>query len=671
MDDIEEIPVETTAGHRPDSTVGDRMLIGLAAMALLGGALIAISNLLANLSDDAVAATSPTAAATSSAEPSRTPRPTATPRPLRELTVQPGSPGEQPVPEFDPPAWIRALADLQVFPDTSTDGQPLGEIRAGEVVLGDPGGAPGWYFVQEPFAGGFIRVVGDGGAPVAEVLPVQQGYAPGEVSGLFAGPTGFVAYLHEPVSAYQPSRTATIGSRNGTQWQSARGAGQFGYGTFTAAWGPSGLLAASSPDWGGGNKPWLWESADGASWVPIGSLETGRDGFVEQLAGSADGYLLVMRTSSGAPAVWFSPDGISWQEGRLPFTRAQPDLFGSPMVQVIPTPHGFAASKSGMFDAAPAEIALTRNGRSWVTIDVPGEPVTSLRLALAGGWLTGLGRAADGSPRAWHGVIGPAGGRMVRSADLERAFEGAVVSALTSDGERAYAFGYERRTGKELGWIGDGESWRSMAVPDFGGVIRHAAAGPLGLVVAGAHGHEFVPAPLLWHRGADGTWKPDRAPVVPPLAPPSSEECPPPPEATLDFIAMEPAVAVACHGDRPLTVTVFSVRCPDCFGGGPPGISGPAWLMAPQHGLMLMPFEAGEDSGWWRIAVLHPDTPWRDEYAGSWLRLTGHFDDPAAADCDSGPPEGADEWWIGSEFEIAACRQAFVVTEVTVVGAPA
>lgn len=668
MDDIEEIPVEATAGHRPTGTVGDRMLIGLAAAALLGGALIAVGNFLSGLTDEVAIVPTPVAA-TSSAQPSRTPRPTATPRPLREVTVQPGNPAEQPLPEFDPPAWIRAVGDLPVFAEPLIDGRLLRTISAGAIVFGESAGTPGWYFVQEPLAGGFVRVVGDDGASVADVVPVQQGFAAGQVAGLFAGPTRFVAHLQEPVPAYRYPRTATIHSDDGMRWQPARGAMQLGYGMFAAAWGPAGLLASATTDLDGGTTAWLWESADGSGWIAIGSLDTGGDGYVQQLAGSSDGYLLVMHSSRGA-TIWFSPDGIAWQEGRLPFTPSQAYDFGPPTVQVVPTRAGFVVWTSVPFDAASAQIALTRNGRSWVGLDSPAEPVRSLRLAVAGQWLTALGRAADGSVRAWRGVIGAAGGRLERVPGMEGAFENAVVSALTSDGDRAYAFGYERRTGKELGWIGDGDGWRSMAVPDFGGVIRHAAAGPMGLVVAGAHGHDFVTAPLLWHRGASGIWSADQAPVVSPLAPPSAEECPPPPYATLDFIALEPAVAVACRGDEPLTVTAFSVRCPDCFGGGPPDQDGPEWLIAPQHGLLLMPFEAGQDSGWWRIAVLHPDTPWREEYAGTWVRLVGHFDDPAAAECGAEPPEGAEDWWGGPELDITACRQTFVVTELSVVEPP-
>jgi hypothetical protein len=668
VDDIEEIPVETLAGDRPNSTVGDRMLIGLAATALLGGALIAIGNFMGGLADEAAAV--PTPAATSSPQPSRTPRPTATPRPLREVVVEPGSPDQQSAPELDPPVWIRAVADLPVFAGASADSQLVRTIAAGEVVFGEPGGAPGWYFVQEPNAGGFVRIVDEEGESLADVVPVQQGYAAGQVSGLFAGPTGFVAHLHAPVPAYSYPRTATIHSANGTQWQPARGTMQVGYGVFSAAWGPAGLLASTTTDWDGGATAWLWESADGSNWIPIGSLQTGGDGALQQLAGSSDGYLLVMHSSRGA-RVWFSPDGIVWQEGRLPFTPTDADYrFAPPTVQVVPTPAGFVVWKSVEFEAAPAEVALTRNGRSWVVLDSPAEPVTSLRLAVAGASLMGLGRAADGSARAWQGNIGPAGGRLVRAAHMERAFEGAIVSALTSDGLRAYAFGYERHTGNGRGWMADGSGWSRMAIPDFGGVIRHAAAGPQGVVVAGAHGHEFVPAPLLWHLEPGGGWEADQAPIVRPLVPPPAEECPQLPDSTLDFLALEPAVAVACYGNTPLTALAFSVDCPDCFGGGPPGPLGPAWLMAPQDGLLLMPFEAGQDSGWWRVVVLHPDLPWREEYRGSWLSITGHFDDPAASECGQGPPEGMDDWWGGRELEIASCRQTFVVTQATVVEAP-
>jgi hypothetical protein len=46
VDDIEDISLETRDGDQRSSTTGDRLMVALAAVTLLGGALIAISRLL-------------------------------------------------------------------------------------------------------------------------------------------------------------------------------------------------------------------------------------------------------------------------------------------------------------------------------------------------------------------------------------------------------------------------------------------------------------------------------------------------------------------------------------------------------------------------------------------------------------------------------------------------
>ena len=46
MFDPDQVPLSTSEGRRPSSTAGDRMMVGLAALALMGGLLIAVSRLI-------------------------------------------------------------------------------------------------------------------------------------------------------------------------------------------------------------------------------------------------------------------------------------------------------------------------------------------------------------------------------------------------------------------------------------------------------------------------------------------------------------------------------------------------------------------------------------------------------------------------------------------------
>jgi hypothetical protein len=66
--------------------------------------------------------------------------------------------------------------------------------------------------------------------------------------------------------------------------------------------------------------------------------------------------------------------------------------------------------------------------------------------------------------------------------------------------------------------------------------------------------------------------------------------------------------------------------------------------------------------------VLHPELTWRRQWTDTWLRVTGHFDDPAAERCATGPEPGNEAWWHGPELDVLFCRHAFVVTGVEVLG---
>jgi hypothetical protein len=79
--------------------------------------------------------------------------------------------------------------------------------------------------------------------------------------------------------------------------------------------------------------------------------------------------------------------------------------------------------------------------------------------------------------------------------------------------------------------------------------------------------------------------------------------------------------------------------------------------------------DRSEQNGYTREAVLAPDVEWQDSYAGAWLRVTGHYNDRASADCREAPSP-MEEFYPGPLLLETICRQRFVVTEVTVVDGP-
>jgi hypothetical protein len=674
VDEIEEIPVETAAGERPRSTVADRLLLGLAGAALLGGALIAAGNFLAAMGVG-VADASPSATAAHTPQPGRTERPTPSPRPLRELTLEPGEPPEPAGYDYPSTSWLEALAPIEVwsYPDA---GAVVGGLDAGEIVMVDPApsemAAPDWYVVQQTGEGGWVRAVDGSGEPLARLFPIAQGTFNGGALGLAAGSNGFVARSWAPGRAPDEPEPQTLVSADGERWAPAVEDSPAGIGAWTAAWGPSGWLAATTTG-AEISETWIWESADGTRWTPLGELPLNGEATVQRLVASDDGYVLIMAplTGEGRSLIWYSPDGITWQEsGDLGLTGQSTSYFGGTGVRVLPVRGGYLAWVWADGPYGSPEVAWSRDARTWETIPIGTDQVAMLDLVAVGDELLAVAAGPDGRPLAWRGSLADDGPRLVVAPYLAVAFDGAVVTALVSDGERAFAFGYRRADGEAGAWVSDGTGWGRLAPPagGFGAIPRAAAAGAAGVVVAGARQNDLGQGPVFWHLRPDASWAPEPAPAIPLLPEP---ECPPPPVRALEFLTLEPSTAVACFGDRPMTFVAWSAVCEGCGWDDPAPRRprSPVWLQQgePPY-LLLLPMEGDGNNGWWRQALLHPDLEWTDPMAGAWLRLTGHFDDPAARRCGEVPQEGAEAWWFGREADVLYCRWTFVVTEVEVLG---
>jgi len=136
----------------------------------------------------------------------------------------------------------------------------------------------------------------------------------------------------------------------------------------------------------------------------------------------------------------------------------------------------------------------------------------------------------------------------------------------------------------------------------------------------------------------------------------SSPRCPDS-EPDLAALTSPPGVLLACLGDHPLTL-VGTYGCGGC-GGTEPGIYEPFWLAAPVHADFL----------WvkWRIGMslaLHiaPDSGLAFPPEGSIVRMTGHFNDPAASTCVLTEADG------NRESIEQGCREAFVVDAFEIIG---
>jgi len=673
LNDIEEIPVETVGGTRPSTAVGDRLMIGLAALALLGGLLIAAGNVLGGLFDDAVAVESPTTSSAATPDREATPRPTRTERPLREITLVPGEPPEQPDSNFTPTYWVEVTRQIVVRSAASDQAAMQGVLDDGDVVLASQRSSEDaeWLAIDGP-EGGWIRIAGKNGEPRARIAPAAQGHLSGNVFGIAAGPNGFVAHGWGPGTAFAQPTGVALYSPNGEEWTEAEMPVQPGYGGWAAAWGPSGWLAAATLDEVDAPAPWIWESSDGAYWTAVGQMAEAGQGYVAGLVANEAGYLLALGSrGSGEAVLWYSPDGITWQESdETGLARADRGLFGGGGTELLATPHGFLAwtRSEGLSDTA--EIAFSRTGRSWETTALSDDPVGLFGVAVVHDAVVATGLAEDGRMRAWNGRIVDGSLALSAAPQQESAFEGAVVTRLVADRDRAYALGYERDGGASRAWTSAGGIWHALALPEngFGGVPRVAAGGAQGVVVAGLRVGMLASSPVFWHLGPDASWRSEATPILPAIADPDPADCPPPPATAFDFMVLEAGVAVACFGDASMTFSAWSGACDGCWGGEPPRRPGPDWLWSPWPHLLLLPSEGTVDTGWWRLGALHPDLRWREAWSDTWLRVTGHFDDPAAQRCGGGPELGSEGWWHGPEIDVLQCRLTFVVTGVEVLG---
>jgi hypothetical protein len=419
--------------------------------------------------------------------------------------------------------------------------------------------------------------------------------------------------------------------------------------------GPSGWLAAGSVNDGSAERIFLWGSPDGLSWSRLGMLSGLDDVYVDQMLGSDAGYLLQTEAHRGASTLWVSADGLTWNESVGPAPQ-----YGMSGYRRI------AAVGGGFYmwgDGTPT--AFSADGLTWSAAG-DGPDGLSVRLADLQGRIFAIDLTRETlTPRVWSGYIarGRLGWQHLEQSD--RFFSDAVVTQLVSDGRRLFALGWDRSTEKPMVWTGDGVSWARSPLPEaFGGLPTRAAAGPNGVVALGYRHTLRGDNPIAWHRTASGSWLPEPNPLLAVAPDPTGAECPALPADLLEFSVADVAGVVSCHGDAPITLEGLSVRCDGCAW-SPDGNPRPAWLMNPYTNVLyLTPVET--DSGWQTMLTLGPSLTFDPAWTDQRLRVTGHYDDPAALTCHQDVTADSVEWWTGQQSIITQCRQTFVVTDVTV-----
>jgi hypothetical protein len=665
--DFDYIPIETTEGHRPPSPAADRLLIGLAVVALCGGLLIAAGNLFG--ADDAVSVAS--GSPSPSAQASRTPRPSPTPRPRIEVDLRPAIlPSRSPEPSLFS-GWIRATTDLVVRSAARADANELGILAEGSVAQVDewneaPDDGMGWLHVNTPQPQGWVATR-DGDTPLAERYS-QNWYAwSSSIWTIAAGDEGFLAVGTGGGRSDQVSGPMAMVSADGARWRTVEVPPEWVAGwSPSIAWGPAEWLSAVVVDDGSGPRVWFSQSEDGRDWGSLGVLDSlPRDSWMGQLVASERGYLLF--TSGQRSSFWFSVDGVTWRE------TEESGLGQQASVRSVATGIGFYAWEEdgwGVPAKEPAEAAFSVDGRTWLAVE--GGPAGNARqITSVGDRLVGMDvDPVTSEARVWVGIRARSSVAWLRDTDGEALFRDAVPSSLISDGQRVVAFGWDRSTEEALVWTLGPTGWARSRLPAaFDGIPRLAAGGPTGLVVVGSRPTLRGLNPIFWHQTASGSWAPERSPTLPVAPDPTPDQCGAPPRDALDYVVLDRVLAIACFGGEPITFRAWAAECEGCYGSAD-GTYVEAWLLGLTGDQLYLSPVRDDTGGWWNPAVLHPSLEYDASWPGQWLEVTGHFDDPAASNCRYTPSAGELWYYEGRQATVNQCRQQFVVTQVSVVSGP-
>jgi hypothetical protein len=430
-----------------------------------------------------------------------------------------------------------------------------------------------------------------------------------------------------------------------------------------------GIVASGSQETGdhGVTYSAIWTSTDGSAWSPpvVVGDEFRRITRVVELAGR----LVALVSGNGAPTNLVSSiDGRTWSR-----TPAFGPLASSAPSDVMVAGTRLVAIGVGEGDTAAAWYS-DDGGASWQAADLPpggpGSTMTSVTLGPDG--LVAVGSVAGMSdvavPAIWSSADGTTWALVARGAGPGR-FAGVAhgddgwVAAGSNDVGGGQGLPDSAPRVGLTAVSADGRDWIFLE-PTKGTQFSSVVATTGGWVAAGQRGGDA----MLWTSGNatarfTGGW-----PAIPPLA------CPPA-SGPIDLAALLTIPAekrLACLGRTEVTFRAWVVpqggRGGTC--GGPPALiwltctmSVPAdqvaayrALTGPTLGVIPRP-GAAIPASWG--GLLPP---------GTWVQVTGHLDDPAAAGCGSAFSAGFSKGGIDTPAKFVTwCRSQFVATRVATV----
>jgi hypothetical protein len=654
-----------TGRFAPDKRLTTWIVLGGAAL-LVGVAILLAANLI--LARPVVDSTSPSPSPSVSASDSSEPSASGSASPQVTLT-----PDETPPAQYlGPFAAIVLVDDLRLRSEPGLTGTPIAAFHADDVVqvLGAPVEADGdqWFNVQ-----GRGNVVGwvSAGPPGDAYLDLRRrlpSNIPGYLWDVAAGANGFLAWGTEARRLDVDERAVLLASSGGdAPWRRTSLPAEAAANIRGVAWGSSGwiLVTATWSETEAGTlseADTFWRSADGLSWTQLPPFD--HPGVVPGgVVASTTGYL--MTAVGSRPGGWydtyFSIDGQAWRPSGFPVSSSE-HVSGW---GVVAAPSGFLL---WVTDATATRMFSTSDGRGWLSTgaSLPGSANDAPSVAVVGDRVVAvLTDYATGVQSLWRATLPGPTLSWTRQTSAEATLASTALTALVSNGSTLLLSGYDRSGAPARLWRStDGATWSEVGGDArFGGVMPWAIVGGdagfagIGRVMTAAGAN-----PVLWGSSDGLTWSGETDPVLGVVETSVIGSCPALPATQIDWVAIPGSVAGECFGDTPITFTGW-LTASDACGGYSPGTWDPAWLVSigATYEIMLTPFEApyaGCGS-----AARHPSLLSLPDQQ-QWVRLTGHYDDPAAGTCHWSP----DPQYPGAYNDPAAlvvrCQGQFVATRL-------
>lgn len=193
-----------------------------------------------------------------------------------------------------------------------------------------------------------------------------------------------------------------------------------------------------------------WTSTDGLEWIQAPASTQLEGAAMSHVIASDDGFVAMGSDEQGRIVAWHSPDGLSWERGRL--ERAGRKRMDGYVVDVVDGPAGLLAL--GVFigqDGGGHRLWRSADGRTWTALDGPDEiipdlgvvPGIELSFSLIavpdGYWLVGRGGGKGDVSVVWRSDDGSSWKRLRRLSWLvdAAASDGGTVTAISSTDIRA------------------------------------------------------------------------------------------------------------------------------------------------------------------------------------------------------------------------------------------